>query len=248
MTYSQITRLLNWGAIVIALGLMSLVLYQLYLRHFVPQVTSLNYQFDDLPGASEAPLTANIDEIIKQHVFGEVPKIVETREPDIAKVAPKPAPKTRLNIKLTGIIDGSSARGGMAMMEVDRGRTIVVAVGENIDKTDAILHQVLPGEILIDRDGSIESVKMVRKTLSIAKLESELLNSLPQPYVEDQGAETYLSPKEIDSPPSRLFEKTETQKFTDTSTNSGVSQPIPPSLPETATEPMKALPVPRMLR
>jgi len=142
MTHSQITRLLNWSAIAIALSLMALVSYQLYLRHLVQQTTSLSYQFDDLPSSVEAPVTANIDEIIKQHVFGVVPEIVETREPEAVKVAPKPAPKTRLNIKLTGIIHGSTAQSGMAMLEVDRGRTLVVTVGEKIDKTDAVLHQV----------------------------------------------------------------------------------------------------------
>ena len=72
----------------------------------------------------------------------------------------------------------------MAILEVERGRTLVVAVGEKIGDTDAVLHQVLPGEILIDRDGTIESVKMVRKTLSIASLDPALSSNLPQPYIE----------------------------------------------------------------
>lgn len=242
----------------IALGLIALVSYQLYLRHFVEQTTSSNYQFDDLPGTAEAPVTANIDEIIKQHVFGVVPKVVEAREPEVVKIEATPAPKTRLNIKLTGIIDGSTAQSGMAMMEVDRGRTIVVAVGEKIDKTDAVLHQVLPGEILIDRDGSIESVKMVRKTLSIAKLESTLLDSLPQPYIEDQSVESYprpnsntvpagQTPGSKPSPPDGPYRKTTAQEGNNV-LNSESSRPTPPSLRRTTNEPMKVLPVPRMLQ
>ena len=255
MTHSQITRLLNWSAIAIALGLAVLVSYQLYLRHFVQQTTSLSYQFDDLPSSAEAPVTANIDEIIKQHVFGVVPEIVETREPEVAKVVPKPAPKTRLNIKLTGIIDGSTAQSGMAMLEVDRGRTLVVVVGEKIDKTDAVLHQVLPGEILIDRGGTIESVKMVRKTLSIAKLESELLDSLPQPYSEEQSVNSYQHPNETAapgrrkrSPPAGQTEKAQAQESAASSRNKTSSRTTPPVLRRTPGEPMNALPIPRMLR
>jgi len=255
MTHSQITRLLNWSAIAIALSLMALVSYQLYLRHFVQQTTSLSYQFDDLPSSVEAPVTANIDEIIKQHVFGVVPEIVETREPEAVKVAPKPAPKTRLNIKLTGIIHGSTAQSCMAMLEVDRGRTLVVVVGEKIDKTDAVLHQVLPGEILIDRDGTIESVKMVRKTLSIAKLESELLDSLPQPYNEEQSVNSYQRSNEMAAPgrskrssPAGQIEKTQAQESAATSRNGTSSRTTPPILRRTPSEPMNALPIPRMLR
>lgn len=257
MTYSQITRLLNWSAIAIALSLMALVSYQLYLRHFVQQTTSLNYQFDDLPGTAEVPLTVNIDEIIDKHVFGVVPEVLKTNESEVAKVVTKPAPKTRLNIKLTGIIDGSTSQNGMAMMEVDRGRTIVVAVGENINKTDAVLHQVLPGEILIDRGGTIESVKMVRKTLSIAKLESELLDSLPQPYTESQNPELYQRPESNTTPAPRRrsmssstgqAKTTAGQEDTNTSENNGYARPTPPALRRTINEPMNALPIPRMLR
>lgn len=256
MTYSQITRLLNWSAITIALSLVALVSYQLYVRHFVQITTSSNYQFDDLPGAAEVPVTADIDKIINKHIFGMMPEIIEPRQPEVVKVEPRPAPKTRLNIKLTGIIDGSTAQSGMAMMEVDRGRTVVVAVGEKIDKTDAVLHQVLAEEILIDRDGTIESVKMVRKTLSIAKLESDLFDSLPQPYIEDHNLESYSRPKVIPSPPESIrktpppagqYGKPEMQNTAKTTPDNGFSISAPPPR-RTTNEPMKTLPIPRMLQ
>jgi type II secretory pathway component PulC len=185
MTPSQLTRTINWIAMPIALALLAMVAYQIYQRHYVSQTNSRNYQFDDLPTLNKASVTADINSIINKHVFGVVPSAPKPLAPVVVKKeAPKQAPKTRLNIKLTGIIDGATPETGMAMLEVDRGRTLVVAVGEKIGKTDAILHQVLPEEILIDREGTIESVKMIRKTLEIVRLDPTLLSALPQPYIE----------------------------------------------------------------
>lgn len=164
MYSSKITRLINWAAMLFSLVLIAFVLLQIYQRHVLPQAISSNYTFDDLPAQHTAPVIADINKIINQHIFGVVPKAI------VKKTAPKPKtvkprPKSPLNIKLTGIIDDVSPERGMAMLEVQRGKTLVVGVGEKIGKTEAVLHQVLPGEILIDRGGEIESIKMVRKTL-----------------------------------------------------------------------------------
>ena len=204
MTASQLTRVINWVAMLIALMLLGLVTYHIYQRHFVQLGAGQDYQFDDLPGMSDAPVTADIQQIIDKHIFGVVPtqpKQVVAKKP---KPQPKPAPKTKLNITLTGLIDGANSDNGMAMLEVERGRTIVVSVGDKIGKTDATLHQVLPGEILIDRDGAIESVKMVRKTLTLASLDEmyntiggvssgveQPLDTLPQPSASATSTPIY---------------------------------------------------------
>lgn len=184
MTPSQQTRTMNWIAMPVALILLAMVAYQIYQRHFMPQQLGVNYQFDDLPALNKARVTADIGAIVGTHIFGVIPQTAKQNPVAVEKQVVKPVPKTRLNIKLTGIIDGASPENGIAIVEVDRGRTLVVAVGEKIGKTDASLHQVLPGEILVDRNGMIESVKMVRKTLSMVKLDPELFDNLPQPYIE----------------------------------------------------------------
>ncbi len=183
MGASQITRMINWAAMLIALALLSVVVYQIYQRHFLGDTITQEFRFDDLPSGAIAPVSADINQIVAKHIFGQVPK-APIKQAAVVKKAPskKEAPKTRLNITLTGIIDGATPQTGMAMLEVERGKTIVVGVGEKIGKTDAVLHQVLPGEILIERGGEIESVKMVRKTLSLASLDSQDLSSLPQAY------------------------------------------------------------------
>lgn len=187
MTPSQLTRTMNWIAMPVALILLAMVAYHIYQRHFKQQQIGQAYQFDDLPTVDQVVVTADIQQIIDAHVFGLVPE-TPSLEPVAVKTEPAIAvPMTPLNIKLTGIIDSDSPENGIAMLEVDRGRTLVVSVGEKIGKTDAILHQVLPGEVLLDRNGTIESVKMARKTLSLAKLDTTLIDSLPQPYLQQAG-------------------------------------------------------------
>ncbi len=182
MTPSQITRTINWIAMPIALAALGLVSLYIYQQHFLQTTDSRQYQFDDLPTATTPAVTADINAIISQHLFGQQPKTpprpVANRPAPSSQ--PKPAPRTRLNLKVTGIIDGSSPENGMAILEVERGKTLVVAVGEKIGDTDAVLHQVLPGEILIDRGGTIESVKMERESLSLASLDPALSSNSPQ--------------------------------------------------------------------
>ena len=275
MTPSQFTRTINWVAMPIALALLAMVAYHINQRHFEQRQTGVNYQFDDLPTANKAPVKADVNAIVDKHVFGRVPEIPKQLPAVVKKAEPvKQAPKTKLNIKLTGIIVGTTPENGMAMLEVERGRTLVVSVGQKIGKTDAILHQVLPGEVLIDRDGTIESIKMARKTLSLARLDSELLSNLPQPYIEqpDEQAvseQSYSSgvPKAVQTQPKSAYQPAANQKPETTNssahqepaeqnsepiTRSAVSGtinrfPIPaPRRREQGTP--KKLPIPRALR
>lgn len=216
MTPSQLTRLINWAAMLIALSLLALVFYHIYQRHFLQSGVGQNYSFDDLPTASETPVTADIKQMVGKHLFGMVPQA--PKQPVVSKQEPKSkaVPKTPLKIALTGIIDGATPETGMAMIEVERGKTIVIAVGEKIGKTDATLHQVLPGEVLVDRNGAIESVKMVRKTLSLASLDNQLFNALPQSSGSQQPINTLPQPYiEQDDPaaPPPNFDEVEAKQF-----------------------------------
>jgi type II secretory pathway component PulC len=219
---------MNWIAMPVALILLAMVAYHIYQRHFMQQQIGQTYQFDDLPTMDKVSVTANIQQIIDAHVFGRIP---EASELESVAVKTEPAivvPMTPLNIKLTGVIDSDSPENGIAMLEVDRGRTLVVSVGEKIGKTDAILHQVLPGEVLLDRNGTIESVKMIRKTLSLAKLDTTLIDSLPQPYREQAGAQSANEGSTSGTPISNLDGNNRTS-------NTGMSAPS------------NSLPIPRRL-
>ncbi len=170
MSQAQVTRLINWAAIAVALVLLMLVGLHIYKKHFLAATQNDDFLFNDLPTVLAAPLTADIQQIVSAHIMGQVPKLVPQAKPVVKKDEPKPAaPKTKLDIILTGVIDGATPETGFAMIEIKRGKTAVLAVGESIGKTGAVLHQVLPGEVLVERDGVIESVKMKRKTLELAQ-------------------------------------------------------------------------------
>ena len=105
MTPSQITRTINWIAMPIALVVLGLVSLHIYQQHFLPVTDNRQYQFDDLPTQNTDVVTADIDAIIQNHVFGQQPEVPKTpSKPVVNKPTPKPAPKTRLNLKLTGVI------------------------------------------------------------------------------------------------------------------------------------------------
>ena len=117
-----------------------------------------------------------LTKVIETHLFGVVPKKVEK---PVEK--PKPvveAPKTRLNLVLTGIVSAVPAENGLAMIEVKRGETSVVRVGQEIGKTGAKLHEIGDDHILIDRQGSIEKLQIERLTLELTSLSDTNQNTI----------------------------------------------------------------------
>lgn len=254
MTPSQLTRLINWAAMLIALSLLALVFYHIYQRHFLQSGIGQDYSFDDLPTLSETPVTADIKQIVGKHIFGKVPVAPKQQVVSKSKPKPKVVPKTPLKIALTGIIDGATPETGMAMLEVERGKTIVIAVGEKIGKTDATLHQVLPGEVLIDRGGTIESVKMVRKTLSLASLDDQLFNVLQQPgrdsstQPENTLPQPYIEQNDPAAPPPN-FDEVEANRFEEQDSARAQRALEREALePNQQNLPMKKLPIPKALK
>ncbi len=189
-TEAQMTRLINWIAVVFALGLLAAVLFNIYQRHLFSDSfgDSADFQFSDLPGQGDAPLSAGVADIIDQHLFGSRPAkakaVAIAPAPSVEKTAP---PRAKLNVELIGVVEGTGG-GGMAMLRLENRKTAVVSVGEEIGKTQATLTAVHAGEISVDRDGYEETIKMVRKKLTVAKLDADP-NLLPQPSAGLDDAE-----------------------------------------------------------
>lgn len=166
-TEAQVTRILNWVALVIAAILLLVVLADIYKRNLFSEnaVAASQYSFDDLPGKGGKVLSANMDGIISKHIFGEKPKAAPPpkAEPVVKK---PPPPKAKLNVKISGIIEGGSPESGFAMLNTGKGSQ-VVGVGEELGTTGAILKAVYPDRVVFDRDGHEESVEMKRKTLDL---------------------------------------------------------------------------------
>lgn len=174
MSQAQVTRIINWCALAIALSLLLMVSLQIYQKYFLAASIESEYLFNDLPTKSAAPLKANIQQIVQAHIMGEVPVVVVPKPVEIKAPEPEPEPLPEpepvvpiipLRIHLTGVIDGATPETGYAIIRLERGRTVVLGVGQVISGTDGVVHQVFPGEILVDRNGVIESVKMQRNAL-----------------------------------------------------------------------------------
>lgn len=107
-----------------------------------------------------------LDRVINVHLFGVVPPKVE-KKVEAPKVQVVDAPKTRLNLTLTGIVAGGSPDMAYAMIEVSRGETSVVTVGNEIGKTGATLHAIKVDHVLIDHKGKIEKLPLEREALGM---------------------------------------------------------------------------------
>ncbi len=165
---AQFTRILNWAALGVAGVLLLVVVLDIYQRHLFSStsVDTAGLQFDDLPGTQSQPLIASTDGAIAQHIFGKklvMPNNVVTK----AVPKPKPKPRTPLKVTLTGVIEGATPETGLAMLGTGRGKTSVVAIGEEIGKTGAVLKEVYPAKIIVDRDGYDEEIELKRNELKI---------------------------------------------------------------------------------
>lgn len=107
----------------------------------------------------------SLDAVIDRHIFGVVPVKVEKKVVEKPKVIN--APKTRLNLLLTGILSASGAGLSLAMIEITRGETSLVAVGNDIGKTGATLHQINEDHVLINHNGKIEKLLLERDQLGL---------------------------------------------------------------------------------
>ncbi|MEA3292122.1 MAG: type II secretion system protein N, partial [Pseudomonadota bacterium] len=101
----------------------------------------------------------NMQKIIDAHLFGRLPV---KNKPQMKQVV---APKTKLKLTLTGLFEDPKDEKGRAIIDVAGGKTIVVKVGDQIAKTGARLHDIEGDHVLIERNGNLERLPMVRKQM-----------------------------------------------------------------------------------
>ncbi len=161
----RLFTLLSAAALLAAVGALAWSGYEIFHRHLSPaQAQEFNFGAADQAVASER---VGLDGVINAHIFGVVPP-----KPRPVDERPKvvEAPKTQLNLLLTGVITSPEPGGGIAMIEIQRGQTSVVRVGANIGKTGAKLDAVYADHILIERQGNLEKLPLERETLDLVAL------------------------------------------------------------------------------
>ncbi|MGI9316630.1 MAG: type II secretion system protein N [bacterium] len=154
----------SWGLLAVAMVSLAGVSVEVYQRHLAdPPVQQFNFGAAKQQGKDEL---VNLAGIINAHIFGTVPVI--KKPADKPKVVE--APKTKLNLSLTGVITAPDPNKSRAMIEVQRGQTSVVLVGNQIGNTGAKLDAVFSDHILIEHRGALEKLVIERDFLKLDDL------------------------------------------------------------------------------
>ncbi len=104
------------------------------------------------PAAPAAP-RYRIDDIIAAHLFGlEV----------VTGSAKTAAPETRLNLVLQGVLANTDPRHSRAIIAVNAEPPKTYAIGQILENTDARLRTIEHNLVLIERNGVLESVPLLR--------------------------------------------------------------------------------------
>lgn len=144
---------LAWGG---ALLLLALVLASIaWTTWNQVKIKQINYQ----PQTVAAINTSNkpsyrVNDIVAANLFGD---------PTPAPVV-KVAPKTTLDLTLIGVLWSSDNTVGRAIIKPGRKAAGLYSVGENIKGAGASVQEIRDDEIILDRNGALESLPLQKKT------------------------------------------------------------------------------------
>jgi general secretion pathway protein C len=107
------------------------------------------------PPAAQRSRTVDVAAITGAHLYGMPP--VQAVAQDAAN-----APATNMPLVLTGIIAADDPNNGLAIIGENAAGAKVFAVGDNVPG-GAKLHSVFPDRVVIDRNGTLESLMLPRQ-------------------------------------------------------------------------------------
>ncbi len=115
--------------------------------------------------------------IVAAHLFGRQRQAVVRRQE---------APVTRLELRLLGVFSSPNDAYARALIAVGGDRGEAYRVGDQIPNTDAKLHEIGPQLVLLDREGRLERLELIRE------------NVIDAPPGEDQDPSTLPVPSSND--------------------------------------------------
>ena len=98
-----------------------------------------------------------IQEIVNAHLFGETQQQV---------VEKQVAPRTRLQLKLMGMVASDDPKRAVAVIAANNGPSQPYRIGEAIKPSGAVLRAVEPEKVIIERSGRIESLYLERPSIN----------------------------------------------------------------------------------
>ncbi|AWL10630.1 Type II secretion system protein [Saliniradius amylolyticus] len=105
-------------------------------------------------GGNAKQPSQNIGAIKRLHLFGR-----PGQQPQAARQQVEEAPETRLNLALTGVVASNEENQGAAIIE-SSGKQKTYGVGEKIDRTSVILHQVYPDRVILKNGSQFETLML----------------------------------------------------------------------------------------
>ena len=146
----QLSRLLAVLLILLLGWLLARLTWQL-----LPQPAAETWQPGSERSAASSRSGTDLQRLLSFSLFGKASQQAEVRpEPVVTE-----APKTRLNVKLTGLVSGQDPNVGSAVIE-SRGSELAYKVGEQIEGTNASLYQVFNDRVLLQVAGRFETLML----------------------------------------------------------------------------------------
>ncbi len=189
-------------------SLLVLLCYQLANLTWLAMPTNSN----QAPSWRPAPATSqgqsqqgvNLTAITALHLFGEFNKVVAAK-PVVEQ--PKEAPKTQLNLKLTGVLASSVQKNAMAIIE-DRGRQDTYFIGNTIGNTGAVLKEVQGDRVILEYRGALQTLMLDGEDYIAGKPQpvaaSTPVNKAPVESVKAEPVELELNRAELLANPSKI--------------------------------------------
>lgn len=149
----------------IALGLLLWVVLDVYQRYQYHQRWQAAQQAEQptIAASSQRPSPTNTRQVASQYLFGK----------KAAKVQPTAvvtkAPATRLNLSLLGIIAAQENGVSKAIIQIDNADVGVFSVGDALPKGNATIERIEATQVLLKRNGKLESLAIIRPELSEQK-------------------------------------------------------------------------------
>lgn len=157
-------RRIGMVLLLLAVMLLAWVLYDLWNRVYALGNARTAVAEETVVRAPPPRPKYQIGQIVNAHLFGKKAIKPVKQAPVEQKVV-----KTRLRLKLIGMIESTDPQYARALISLENGRPESYGIGDPIDRTDGKLHAVETNQVIIDRDGRLESLEMIRPSLSDEK-------------------------------------------------------------------------------
>uniref|UniRef100_A0A486XNC6 General secretion pathway protein C n=1 Tax=Rheinheimera sp. BAL341 TaxID=1708203 RepID=A0A486XNC6_9GAMM len=176
------------------------------------------------PSGAEKSGAINLTALTGFALFGKAAAVAEqTPAPVVTE-----APKTQLNVKLTGLVAvADDPNQGSAIIE-SRGTEATYAINDKIDGTNAVLKQVLHDRVLLLQAGRFETLMLDGIEYTRVAQANAGLGRADEPMAEQDSIE----PENLDMAPASEPEPMEIQPLQ-------VSEPLEISRDELIAEPMR---------